>query len=121
LGRIHKPDLRRLLGFESGRQIAAFLNAHYFYDEWTIEELNREVAMLEHWAPLSVEAICPRRRIHIHALNQRGHCNLSQFLGDLRTHFEAAKEFNLALYRLLPTAIRFCWRPSPSSRPERVA
>ncbi len=47
LGRIHKPDLRRLLGFESSGQIDAFLNAHKVYDEYTIEELNREVAMLE--------------------------------------------------------------------------
>jgi hypothetical protein len=37
-----KPDLRRLLGFESGHQIDEFLKRHEVFEEYTIEDLERE-------------------------------------------------------------------------------
>jgi hypothetical protein len=42
LGRLHKPDLRRLLGFETSYEIDGFLKAHNVYDEYTVEEFERE-------------------------------------------------------------------------------
>jgi hypothetical protein len=41
-GRLTKPDLRRLLGFETGYQIDEFLKAHEVFEEYTFEDLNRE-------------------------------------------------------------------------------
>jgi len=41
-GRLTKPDLRRLLGFETGHQIDEFLKAHDVFEDYTLEDLNRE-------------------------------------------------------------------------------
>jgi hypothetical protein len=45
-GHLTKPDLRRLLGFETGDQIDAFLKAHDVWIDYTIEDLERERAGL---------------------------------------------------------------------------
>ncbi len=41
-GRLTKPDLRRLLGFETGDQIDAFLKDHEVFEDYTLEDLERE-------------------------------------------------------------------------------
>ena len=41
-GRIHKPDLRRLFGFETSYEIDGFLKAHGVYDDYTMEDFERE-------------------------------------------------------------------------------
>jgi hypothetical protein len=41
-GRLTKPDLRRLLGFETGHQIDEFLKAHEVFEDYTLEDLERE-------------------------------------------------------------------------------
>ena len=45
-GKIHKPDLRRLFGFETSYEIDGFLKAHNVFDEYTPEDFNRERAAL---------------------------------------------------------------------------
>ncbi|HEY1949335.1 MAG TPA: UPF0175 family protein [Bryobacteraceae bacterium] len=45
-GNLTKPDLRRLLGFETGDQIDEFLKAHGIWIEYTLEDLERERAGL---------------------------------------------------------------------------
>src|SRR5580692_584154 len=42
LGHLNKPDLRRLLGFETGYEIDGFLKAHNVYDDYTMEDFERE-------------------------------------------------------------------------------
>ena len=46
-GKIHKPDLRRLFGFETSYEIDGFLKAHNIYHEFTLEEIYQQVATLE--------------------------------------------------------------------------
>jgi hypothetical protein len=46
-GRLSKPDLRRLLGFETGHQIDEFLKEHEVCEEYTLEDLEREREGLE--------------------------------------------------------------------------
>jgi hypothetical protein len=46
-GRLHKPDLRRLLGFETSHEIDGFLKAHDVYDGIALEELNRQLETLD--------------------------------------------------------------------------
>jgi hypothetical protein len=41
-GRLTKPDLRRLLGFETGDQIDEFLKDHEVFEDYTLEDLERE-------------------------------------------------------------------------------
>jgi hypothetical protein len=41
-GRLTKPDLRRLLGFETGDQIDEFLKEHEVFEDYTLEDLERE-------------------------------------------------------------------------------
>ena len=41
-GRLTKPELRRLLGFETGHQIDEFLKAHEVFEDYTLEDLERE-------------------------------------------------------------------------------
>jgi hypothetical protein len=41
LGRLNKPDLRRLLGFETSDQIDTFLKAHDVWIDFTMEDLER--------------------------------------------------------------------------------
>jgi hypothetical protein len=41
-GRLTKPDLRRLLGFETGHQIDEFLKAHEVFEDYMLEDLERE-------------------------------------------------------------------------------
>ena len=42
LGRLHKPDLRRLLGFETSYEIDGFLKSHNVYENYTMEDFERE-------------------------------------------------------------------------------
>ena len=46
-GKIHKPDLRRLFGFETSYEIDGFLKAHNVFDEYTLEDFSRERAALK--------------------------------------------------------------------------
>jgi uncharacterized protein UPF0175 len=41
-GHLTKPDLRRLLGFDTSHQIDEFLKAHEVFEEYTLEDLDRE-------------------------------------------------------------------------------
>ena len=47
-GRLTKPDLRRLLGFETGHQIDEFLKDHEVFEDYTLEDLEREREGLRH-------------------------------------------------------------------------
>ena len=47
LGRLHKPDLRRMLGFETSYEIDGFLKAHNVYEEYTLQDLERELEGLK--------------------------------------------------------------------------
>ena len=42
-GHITKSELRRLLGFESRYQLDGFLKAHDVYEDYTLEDLEREL------------------------------------------------------------------------------
>jgi hypothetical protein len=42
LGHLNKPDLRRLLGFETSYEIDGFLKAHNVYEDYAIEDFERE-------------------------------------------------------------------------------
>jgi hypothetical protein len=46
-GRITKPDLRRLLGFGTRYQLDGFLKAHDVYEDYTMEDFERERAALK--------------------------------------------------------------------------
>jgi hypothetical protein len=46
-GRLTRPDLRRLLGFQTGYEIDGFLKVHDIYDGITLEELNRQLDDLD--------------------------------------------------------------------------
>lgn len=46
-GRVTKGDLGRALGFEALDQLDGFLKAHGVFEPCTVEELDREVRMLE--------------------------------------------------------------------------
>jgi len=46
-GHLHKPDLRRLLGFETSYEIDGFLKAHQVFDDYTLEDLDRELQGLK--------------------------------------------------------------------------
>jgi len=41
-GHLHKPDLRRLLGFQTSYEIDGFLKSHNVFDEYTLEDFERE-------------------------------------------------------------------------------
>jgi len=45
-GHLTKPDLRRLLGFETSDQIDGFLKSHEVWIDYTMEDLERERAGL---------------------------------------------------------------------------
>jgi hypothetical protein len=47
LGHLNKPDLRRLLGFETSYEIDGFLKAHHVYEEYTAEDFEREQEALK--------------------------------------------------------------------------
>ena len=42
-GHLTKPDLRRLFGFETSHQIDEFLKRHDVYEDYTLEDLDREL------------------------------------------------------------------------------
>jgi hypothetical protein len=42
LNRLDKPDLRRLLGFETSYEIDGFLKAHNVFEDYTMEDFERE-------------------------------------------------------------------------------
>jgi len=46
-GRITKPELRRLLGFGTRYQLDGFLKAHDVYEDYTMEDFERERAALK--------------------------------------------------------------------------
>ena len=46
-GRLTRPDLRQLLGFETGHEIDGFLKTHDIYDGIAPEELNRQLETLD--------------------------------------------------------------------------
>ena len=46
-GHITKAELRRLLGFATGHQLDGFLKAHEVYEDYTIEDLEKELAGLK--------------------------------------------------------------------------
>jgi len=46
-GHLFKPDLRELLWLETGDQIDTFLKIHGVYEDYTLEELEQEIAGLE--------------------------------------------------------------------------
>lgn len=45
-GRLTKPDLRRVLGFQTSDQIDTFLKAHEVWIDYTLADLERERAGL---------------------------------------------------------------------------
>ena len=45
-GHLTKPDLRRVLGFETSDQIDGFLKAHQVWIDYTLQDLERERAGL---------------------------------------------------------------------------
>jgi hypothetical protein len=42
LGHLDKPDLRRLLGFETSYEIDGFLKAHNVYEDYSMDDFERE-------------------------------------------------------------------------------
>jgi hypothetical protein len=42
-GCLTKPELRRLLGFETGDQIDGFLKAHEVYEDATLQDIENEI------------------------------------------------------------------------------
>jgi hypothetical protein len=42
LGHLDKPDLRRLLGFETGYESDGFLKAHNVYEDYSLDDFERE-------------------------------------------------------------------------------
>ena len=42
LGHLTKPELRRLLGFGTRMKLDEFLKAHYVYEPYTLDDLERE-------------------------------------------------------------------------------
>jgi hypothetical protein len=42
-GRITKPELRRLLGFETRYELDRFLNSHDVYEDYTLQDLEQEL------------------------------------------------------------------------------
>jgi hypothetical protein len=46
-GRLHKPDLRRLLGFGTSYEIDGFLKAHGVYPDFTMKDLEHDLADLK--------------------------------------------------------------------------
>lgn len=55
-GHLHKPDLRRLLGFETSHEIDDFLKAHPVFEDYTLEDLERELIGLRR---LGVQFLLP--------------------------------------------------------------
>jgi len=47
LGHINKPDLRRLLGFETSYEIDGFLKAQNVYGDYTMEDFESEQEALK--------------------------------------------------------------------------
>ena len=47
-GHLTKPDLRRLLSLETSDQIDGFLKAHDVWIDYTLQDLERERAGLQH-------------------------------------------------------------------------
>lgn len=41
-GHLTKPELRRLLGFETRYELDGFLKAHQVYEEYTLEDFEQE-------------------------------------------------------------------------------
>lgn len=47
LGHLHKPDLRRLLGFQTRDEINEFLRIHDIDESFTVQEIEHQVDTLE--------------------------------------------------------------------------
>jgi hypothetical protein len=46
-GHITRPELRRLLGFQTRYELDGFLKAHEVYEDYTMEDLERELEGLK--------------------------------------------------------------------------
>lgn len=46
-GHLTKPELRQMLGFETGYQLDGFLKAHDVWIDYSVEDLERERASLK--------------------------------------------------------------------------
>lgn len=46
-GHLHKPDLRRLLGFGTSYEIDGFLKAHGVYEDFTMKDLEHDLSDLK--------------------------------------------------------------------------
>jgi len=46
-GHVHKPDLRRLFGFETSYEIDGFLKAHNVFQDYTLQDLEQELEGLK--------------------------------------------------------------------------
>lgn len=46
-GHISKPELRRLLGFETRYELDEFLKAHEVYEDYTLADVEKEVETLK--------------------------------------------------------------------------
>ena len=42
-GQLTKPELRRLLGFETRYELDGFFSAHQVYEDYTLEDLEQEL------------------------------------------------------------------------------
>jgi len=79
LGRLTKPELRRLLGFGTRDALDGFLKAHDVYEQYTLDDLERErqdfqsclrkCSCPRRWAPSCV--IARRRRRYVCGLRSR--------------------------------------------------
>lgn len=46
-GRIHKPELRRMLGFETRVELDGFLKSHTVFEPYTVADFEREQQTLD--------------------------------------------------------------------------
>lgn len=46
-GHLHKPDLRRILGFQTRDEISGFLRDHGIDESFTVEEIEQQVETVE--------------------------------------------------------------------------
>jgi hypothetical protein len=46
-GNFHKPDLRRLLGFQTSYEIDRFLKAHEVFEDYSLDDLEQELQRLK--------------------------------------------------------------------------
>jgi hypothetical protein len=54
-GRLSKAELRQALGFAVLNEVDGFLKAHGVFEEYTLEELDREVAAMQRLGSFSAQ------------------------------------------------------------------